>query len=446
MATEPYELNARFEQVVVTLMAGSARFFNIIGHEIDPDALDSPLATLIAKAVLSIKQDSGRPPGSTIAVLQRLRAWNLSGNVAHDDLVAADDYFTDAEDRGLMEIETAVEMLRPHIQQAVGEAAVRDAIKAQGAGDYAELAKKFGKVERIGFVDTDVGSVFRPTNWSAVDELQFGERLGFRISELNEITSGGLVRGMAGLMAASSGGGKTSFLCDTGSGLWVQGGAIAYASIELAVGQIEMKFRAGASNVPINKMMVDPTARARCEAALVGLNLGPLVIKKFAARVTTWEMIVDWFHDVEEEIKGKPQLLVVDFLGKLGASKKGASKYESDGAIMDAMHEFAEHEHIWLWTASQPQRGKKERKVIDNDDLNDSQGKIEGSDLFLSANKREEGRELYWWVGKHRAGPSQLGCGPFPHDFAYGRICPPGWQGEDPSAATNQDDLWGSVL
>ena len=138
--------------------------------------------------------------------------------------------------------------------------------------------------------------------------------------------------------------------------------------------------------------------------------------------------------------------LVIDFLGKLGASKKGASKYESDGAIMDAMHEFAEQEHIWLWTASQPQRGKKERKVIDNDDLNESQGKIEGSDLFLSANKREEGKELYWWIGKHRAGPSQLGCGPFPHDFAYGRICPPGWQGEDANAATNQDDLWGNVL
>lgn len=130
-------------------------------------------------------------------------------------------------------------------------------------------------------------------------------------------------------------------------------------------------------------------------------QLGFFVIKKFLVCMMIWEMIVEWFYLFEDEIGCKFQLLVVDFLGKFGVLKLGLLKYESDGVIMDVMYEFVEEEYIWLWIVSQLQCGKKECKVIDNDDFNDLQGKIEGVDFFFLVNKCEEGCEIYWWVGKY---------------------------------------------
>jgi hypothetical protein len=435
MAQEPYDLAPAFERAVVTLACSHQKFYGIIGHAIEPDLLEQRAATIAMQAAHAINAETSKGPSSISTVLQRLRTWNNEGRVKYSDLEAVLDMFDDADDTGLPDIEEAISELRPIVQQRMGEEVVRQAIKAQTVGDFETIGKQFAKVIHVGFRDTDRGRVFKPRDFTAIRMLNSGTRLGFGFRELERVTGGGLMRGMAGLMSAGSGGGKTTFFCHTGRELWQKGGSVAYASIELAEGQIEAKFRAGASDILLNEILSNPDAQERCGDVLERMTergeLGYLCIKKFAARVTTWEHIVEWHQEQGAELGFLPELLIVDFLGKLGYREKGKSTYEWQGIVMDNMHEYAEEHDLWVWTGSQPQRGKKERKIITNDDLNDSQGKVEGSDLFISANSRQDGKAIYWWVGKNRAGPSEVGSAEVLHDFPYGRIVDPRFKGDD---------------
>lgn len=454
MPQDPYDLDPNFECAVVTLASSNPRFYSVLGHAIEPDLLESPLATVIMQAAHSIKAEVGKGPSSCVTVLQRLRAWNLEGRVTFDQLAGASDFFDEAEDAGLPDIDEAIAELRPVIQLRAGEEAVRQAIKSESVGDFETVAGQFSKVSRIGFEDTDRGSIFKPRDFSQIHAINRGERLKFGFADLDRVTGGGLMRGMAGLMSAASGGGKTTFFSHVGREHWQLRGNVAFASLELAIGQIEGKFRAGATGLPLNDILSREDTQTECGNRIAEMDergeLGFLALKKFTARKTTWEDIAAWHQSLVEDTGGLlPELLIVDFLGKLGFKEKGKSSYETQGIIMDLMHEYAEDQNIWLWTGSQPQRGKKERKIIGNDDLNDSQGKVEGADLFISANKREEGRELFWWCGKNRAGPSEQGCGPFPHDFAFGRIIAPNYAGEPDNEQTrlmNDDPAWDGVL
>ncbi len=151
-----------------------------------------------------------------------------------------------------------------------------------------------------------------------------------------------------------------------------------------------------------------------------------MFIEKFKARQHKWSDVVDWHKRCGEKIGHLPQVLIVDFLGKMGKESAKMSTYESQGATMDAMHEYAEDNELWVATASQAQRGKKERKVIGLDDLNESQGKVEGADLFLSFNARgDNATDILYYVGKHRAGRSEVATEPIPHAFAFGRLAHP---------------------
>lgn len=450
MAKDPYDLDQRFERAIATLTCSSAKFYAVIGHAIDPDLLGLPDATLAVKAAHSIYAEQRKGPGSTVIVMQRVKRWHVEGRVEFKQLQLVCDMFDAAEDAGLPEFDAAVEELRPIIHASLGDDLARKAIKAQAGGDFEQIANEYQKASRVGFHETDVGTVFRPRDFSSIEELSFGDRLSFGVWALDDLTCGGLIRGGAGLLCASSGGGKSTALSHVGREFWQAGGHVAHATLELPVGQIEVKYRGGATGQPCNEIITIKEERERNAKLIEEMQrehpFGALVIKKFTARKTTWEDIVSWHQSLRDECGGHlPMLLIVDFLGKLGYADKRKSTYEWQGIVMDAMHDYAEEHEMWVWTASQPQRGKKERKVIGIDDLNDSQGKIEGADLFISLNGRENG-ELYYHVGKNRAGPSEVGCGPIPHDFAFGRLCAPVHRGEPRGVASNQDELWRTIL
>lgn len=441
-----YGLNPRFERAVVWRACSDGKFYLQIGKHIDADLLESDIAKQLITAAHAIFALTSAPPKSTVIVLQRLQDLHENGELDRGSILEGDDYFERAEVDDTP-IEQLIAFMKPKIQSALGRQATREAIQVSDPTQLRTIARSFERAASVGEIDDGHGFIFKPEDWSNIDMLSRGDRLGFDLFELEEITNGGLQRGMAGMACAPSGGGKTTFLSHVGCTAWRQGLTVAYATLELAVGQIEEKFRGAISNIELNMLATNKAARARCEQAIrEARGLGGLAIKKFPARKSTWPMLVEWFEGLADaDALGElPQVFIVDFLGKLGHPDPRKSRYEAHGEIMDSMHDYAEDANIWLWTASQPKRApdKSKRKVIDNDDLNDSQGKIEGADLFISLNPREDNTQLYYWVGKHRAGPSQLGCGPFPHDFSYGRIVPPGYQSSASMMSPQDRDLF----
>lgn len=459
MPETPYELDPAFERAVVYLACSSKKFFDRIGGQLEPKCLEAELSEKIIEAALAIRVDTEQAPGSTSVVLQRLKLWHLEGRLKYETLEAALDYFEDAENSGLPEIDIAINELAPILRQRATDDAVRQAIKLTkdenpDPDEVEAVATSFAKVSRIGKKDDSLGVIFKPRNFGAIEILSQGDRLKFGYNALENALGGGFMRGAAHLIAAASGGGKsTSMTHISALGGWAKGMPVAYATFELAEGQIEAKYRAAVTSTPLNDVLTDPRARTRTADVIEqmeaeqGHAFGGLAIKKFTARVHTWEDVVAWIKDLADSWGMLPPVVCVDFLAKMGHKNRKQSTYEAQAWTMDAMHEWAEENYLWLFTASQPQRGKKERKVIGIDDLNESQGKIEGCDTFLSANKREEGTEIYWWIGKNRFGPSDLGIGPHAHDFGFARIIAPGWENlaegrDDEESLEGQASMW----
>lgn len=420
---DEYELHPAFERVVAFLAASNGRFYTTVGKHVNPGALAIPQAIHVFESCHAIFKSTGAPPGSIYPVLQWHHALHIDGKRTLAELHAIEKMLIEAEDAGPQDHEAVAAQLIPVLQRVAGRAVTADAIRATDGSSFAALSKQFGRVAEIGLVDTDYGYKFRADDFSQIDELGQGDRLSFGIPELDAITNQGLKRGHACLVVAPSAGGKTTFLCQILREGWTRGLSVAYATLELAVGEIDAKIRSGMTNIAQNRIITDVRSRNRCAQRIRETpGLGGLMIKKFPARKTTWPQLVEWFESLAEpEALGElPHVFLIDFLGKLGWSNSKLSRYEAQGEIMDNMHDYAEENGLWLGTASQPQRGKKDRKIIDLDDVNDSQGKVEGSDIMISLNPREDG--IYYWVAKHRAGPSSIGVGPFPHDFEYGRM------------------------
>lgn len=429
--SDTYDLAPEFEQLVVVLLCRRPSFYRQIGHHVDPGALRSKVAELCAEAAHEIFRGTGKPPGGWAIIAQQLHKLRNDGKLRLEQIQQASEFF----DVELDDVDEAqvVAQLAPVIKRVAGQRATEIAISSSEAASYQAVAKAFADVDRIGMVDTSAGYMFTPDDWSEIDAINLGggERLSWGIPPLDQITCGGLKRGHAWLIAAGTCGGKSTMLSQLTREAWRRGLTCAYATLELAVGEVDAKIRAGLTSVPSNSLLDSKRARAECEKRLRKMwpARGGLVIKKFPARKTTWPDLVDWFMrlaDAPPHGFGRlPDLWAIDFLGKLGSERKGESSYDLQGRIMDAMHDFAEEHNIWLATASQFQRGKREKQVAGTDDLNDSQGKSEGADGVLTLNGRDDGRSIFYAVAKHRGGPSNVGCGPFEHDFAFGRMCAP---------------------
>ena len=449
----PYEFDPRFECVAVFYACDNKIVYNAVGRELEPNALGSELCQHMLNAAHAIAQDSGNPPASATLVLQRLRSWNVAGRIKTADLEKIYEIIEQVDDDASKPSPAQIiAELTPRLQARARRTAVREAMKAQQAGsDLTGALRSMERAERIGVVNDSLGLHFTPGDYTEINALKFGERAKFGIEDLDTRLAGGHARGGVMLIGAKSGGGKTTGLCHWAAEQWRGGLSVCYATFELAIGQIEVKIRASSSMVAINDILDADNHVARAlDTERIGKleNCGQLYIEKFKARVQKWQDVVDWHRRCGERIGHLPQVLVIDFLGKMGKEGKGnISTYESQGLIMDAMHEYSVEEYIWVATASQAQRGKKERKIIGLDDLNESQGKVEGCDLFLSLNGRgDDNADILYWIGKHRAGASELGTGAIPHAFEYGRLAYPSHASHPEAAAWLQDPLFGEVL
>lgn len=424
-----YELDPKFEAVVCLLAAKSRTFYATIGQLIDPEMLDSAAAKHAIEAAHEFYRAHARPPAGVSVVLQQLRAKHLDGKLRSSEVRGVMELFDSAEDESADEA-SVISQLAPVIQRVQTRLVTAEMIKG-AEGNRVQLAKRLADIETIGKVDKQLGYVFAPDDWSQVDALGLAnDRLSFGIPELDKASGGGMKRGTAWLFAAPTNGGKSTMLCHIAANAWRMGMTVAYATLELAVGEIDLKIRANLSSVPLAKM-TEPRWRTTCEQRLRALwpNRGGLAIKKFRSRLTTWPQILDWWGELAENKPGalghEPDVLLVDFLGKLAPTDKKQDKYEAQGVIMDAMHDWADEGGKWVCTASQLQRGKGDKKIADTDDLNESQGKVEGADGLVTLNLREDGNELYYFLAKNRGGQSKVGVGPLPHDFAFGRMCKP---------------------
>ena len=222
---------------------------------------------------------------------------------------------------------------------------------------------------------------------------------------------------------------NSMFLSHLATNSLLQGLHVAYATLELGTEEIEARVVANLVGLPINDLMAgqdQELATERLEA--MEQHFGSLQTRYFTPRATTVTDIIQWCGECESESGAPVNLVIIDMASRLKgykeASKQQASTYKEQGDIFTDFRNWLKATHKWGWTGDQPQRGAKDKKKIDTDDVSDSIDKSRECDLMVTAVLSQDEAMIEYFVAKNRHAAGRKSVGPLPHEFAMGRMVP----------------------
>jgi hypothetical protein len=427
---ERYGFDVQFERTLAVALCYLPALFGVIGREIAIEKLADPVATLLVRAVQSVAEDLKRGPSDAVVVMQRLRRWSADGRVTIEEIDAALDLINDIT--GGIEIENIAEEVLsevvPVLQRHMRGDAVRIALDEYGKrGDFAPVVELVERAKTLGTVDRTAGSKLSLAALDGFARLRNAHRLSTGVPDLDMHLNGGTMRGTASLIVGGAKAGKSMTLTNVAATAMEAGLFVAEATLELSEADQQARLLANLTGIPIDAIM-EGTAdeRLRTELAVLLPKLGAYRVKFFAATVTRMSDIQSWVAEIEREEGRKIDLLVIDYIDKLGSSNpRHTTGYDIQGAAAEAFRLYCHSRNIWGWTASQPKRReKKDRtKRIELDDIADSMNKARVLDLIVTVHAPTD-NEIEFYVAGNRHGRGNFGTSPLPHDFACARPIP----------------------
>jgi len=434
--SEKYGLSPQFELAVLRFAAVSPSFQRRVGYAVDAAFMDHPQADLILRACRAIEVESGRPPASTVIVVQRVRRWVAEGRVKMDAFAAVGQTFDEADDLPPISEEEVIAEFAPILRRRMQSDAVIKAHDEYGRrGDFRSVMEALERANKLGESEL-VRDVALSAQGLSIFDLAQADRLPTGIFELDNALDGGLQRGALGTVLAESGGGKSQFLISQAAESVRLGRSTLFVTLELPQSVQMARLAANITGVPTNAIMQSASARKQVEAALASgaSTRGPCWIAEFDPHVTSVQEVTRWVGEKEQESGRPAEVLIVDYGDKLTDPRaKQDNEYLALRYVWEGMRrDIAVAKQMWVWTASQvSRRGDKDRKKhIDMHNTADSMHKVRVSDLVVSINPcgdegQDDASQVELFVAKHRLGRSRFVVGPVFTDFACGRISLP---------------------
>jgi KaiC/GvpD/RAD55 family RecA-like ATPase len=335
------------------------------------------------------------------------------------------DYFYAAEDAGIPSDEAIIAELAPILQRRARQAALRMAVEDFTKGDdLGRVEKALAKARTIGRTADSDGSILGGASFDAIDALRLMERMPTGISELDLIMDGGFPRGLS-LFIGESGAGKSMALAHCAAEGVFQQMHVGVVTLELAEEIQLARIIANLTSVPINDLLQGRQDRAKERLSSMLHSLGALTVRYFAPKATRTSDIFRWVEQREQKVGRKMDLLVVDYIDKLGTGND-ENTYKAHGDIADEIRDYALGKQMWALSASQAKgRGNKPggtKTHLDLGDVADSMGKPRVADVVVTLKKDEEQGTVDLFLAKHRLGKARLSTGPLTQDEARGRI------------------------
>lgn len=426
-----YNFSPDFERAVAALSATSPEFFGKAGTHIRPDKIVQEDCRLLIRAAQEIARDLGRGPSQGSIVLQRIRRWVEHGKTAESEWNAAALLLVEVPPPALDEVLCEIV---PILREEAETATLIEIMDARGKRkDLAPLVEKLSKAERLGIIDTSVGTMLGMASLSEIERLNALDRIPTGVMELDAALDGGVSRGQLAFWMSGTSGGKSMALVQCTTQCLLQGGVVAYATLELSRALTKARLVAHLTGVPINEVVAQPHGEAEKRLAEILPKIGTCVVEEFPAGTTTVPDLDAWLDRVAEQVGRPVDMVAVDYADKLASHKRNKfgdeqSAYKGMETVYETLRLLAHRRGIWCWTASQARRrGAKERGLtLENEDVSDSVHKVRVADVVISINN-EQGQEamLSFFIAKNRTGRALMRVGPVPHDFACGRLCPP---------------------
>lgn len=428
-----YPVTAAFERVLSIAVATRPNFYARAGHAVDHEALVDKANQLIVQAAHQAARDIGRGPDDVVIVAQRVRRWMSEGKVPPDELAAVEDALMESIPDDASILSEIVPILKKRMKRQAADLAIED---LNGAGDGAKTEEMLRKARRIGEVDeTSGGTEMGAQSVEQIRGLHNLVRLPIGVPELDAFLEQGLWCGALGVAIGDPGAGKSMFLTGVAASSLRYGRNVALATLELPEPLQHARLMASITGVPIAGILDSRLDEAALEMDRVLEDVKMLTghkphayIREFAAYATGAAEILSWVEATEQSSGEKIDLVVVDYGDKVGARArtKASSSYEVGLEVFEGFRKDASDNKRWHWTASQARRrDKKSKAKTDMDDVADSMHKVRVADLVITLNLEEDdqgNRQVTYFVAKNRVGNSRGSIGPYPVDYATGRM------------------------
>jgi len=226
------------------------------------------------------------------------------------------------------------------------------------------------------------------------------EKIPFDLDYMNRITKGGLPRKSLNICIASTGVGKSMFMCHHAASILTQGKNVLYITLEMAEERIAERIDANLMNVPLDQLEnLSYNQYSDKIGNIVKRNIGKLIIKEYP----TGAAHAGHFRALLEELKLKsdfaPDIIFIDYLNICSSSRMrglggSINTYSLVKSIAEEIRGLAIENDLPIVTATQSNRDGFGNSDVDLNNTSESFGVPATADLMFALISNEELQKL----------------------------------------------------
>lgn len=220
-------------------------------------------------------------------------------------------------------------------------------------------------------------------------------RIPFDIGVLNEITSGGLPKKTLNVVTATSGAGKTLFMCHAAARWFLHGQNVLYITMEMSEERITERIDANLMNLAISdvhQLSLQDYSR-RIQKVIDNNKVGRLIVKEYPTAGAS----VAHFRALLNELRLKkdfiPDIIIIDYINICASSRFKASavnSYQYVKSICEELRGLAIEFDVPVFSATQTNRSGANTTDVEVTEISDSFGLVMTVDLLLAMIRSEE--------------------------------------------------------
>lgn len=222
------------------------------------------------------------------------------------------------------------------------------------------------------------------------------DRIPFGLSDFNKITGGGLPRKTLNIILASTGVGKSLFMCDQAASAISDGYNVLYVTMEMSEEKIAERIDANLFDVPISHLSSMPeNVYTNKVKSILAKTTGSLIIKEYPTGAAHAGHFRALLNDLKMKKKFTPDIVFIDYLNICASSRikslgGNGGSYQYIKAIAEELRGLGVEYNVPIVSATQVNRSGSTSSDIGLDSTSESFGLPATADLLFALISTEE--------------------------------------------------------
>lgn len=223
-------------------------------------------------------------------------------------------------------------------------------------------------------------------------------RIPFDIELLNKITKGGLPKKTLSMLLASTGVGKSMFMCHMASANLLSGYNVLYLTLEMSEEKIAERIDANVLDVPIQNFdSIDKEEYLNKIQRIKSNTSGKLIIKEYPTASASTANFRHLINELKIKKNFVPDIIYIDYLNICASSRvknTQANSYTIMKSVAEEIRGLAIEFNLPIVTATQTNRSGTNNSDIELTEVSESHGVSQTVDLLIALISSEELQEL----------------------------------------------------